>query len=352
MIRLAILSDGKAGHVSSSRGMAKLIEAGTPTRTETIEIRLRGKFLRPVLRLLVNSGLACRLDRWFGPGWPGLFYRGYRPIEGDAVISAGGDTIYLNAYAGGCLGRVNFFCGSLRGVAADRFNLIVHTRRAPLAHWRALAVLPIALDSAQTEQAGLRFANERLNGKRANYWAVMIGGAGNGYDYDPASVVTLLAECAALAAKAGKSLLISTSRRTGARLETAIADWLEGHLQAPVAYTVLYGRRPEKVAGAFMHLAELIFCSEESTSMLSEGVYCARPVIALAPPRAQPVADQEAFLAELVARRHVLRMTIGGVDSAGLDAFLSTWQAYDGAEHRALQADMLACLPLADKTSA
>lgn len=80
--------------------------------------------------------------------------------------------------------------------------------------------------------------------------------------------------------------------------------------------------------------------------MLSESVYCGRPVIALAPADARPVADQAAFIAELVDRRHLLRMTIGATDSAGLERFLSVWQAYDGEEHRRLQADMLAALPV------
>jgi mitochondrial fission protein ELM1 len=344
MIRLVILSDGKAGHVSSSRGMAKLIEAAAPSRTEVLEIRLRAKFLRPILRLLINSGVACTLTRLIGPAWPGLFYRGYRPITGDAALSAGGDTLYLNAYAGRCLGMANFFCGSLRGVDADRFKLIVHTRRADLPHWRALSVLPIALDIDQAERAAADFARERLDGRRQNYWALMIGGPGNGYRFDAESVVAMLAQCAELARQAGKQLLVSTSRRTGASAEAAIADWLEGHLDAPVAYTVLYGRRPEKVAGAFMRLAELVLCSEESTSMLSESVYCGRPVIALAPADAHPAPDQADFIAELVERRHLLRMTIGAADSTALDTFLADWQAYDGAEHRRLQADMLAAL--------
>lgn len=351
MIRLVILSDGKAGHVSSSRGMAKLIEAATPSRTEVLEIRLRGKFLRPLLRLLVNSGAACVLNRWIGPGWPALFYRGYRPIAGDALISAGGDTLYLNAYAGRCLGIANFFCGSLRGVNADDFKLIVHTRRTELAHWRALAVLPIALDIDRAEQAAADFARARLDGRRQGYWALMIGGPGNGYRFDADNVVAMLTQCAELAGRAGKQLLVSTSRRTGAGVESAIADWLESHLHAPVAYTVLYGRRPEKVAGAFMRLAEVVFCSEESTSMLSESVYCGRPVIALAPADARPVPDQAAFIAELVDRRHLLRMTIGDANSAALEQFLSDWQAYDGAEHRRLQADLLAALPVARATA-
>lgn len=343
-MHVLILSDGKAGHVSSSSGMAGLLAKGIDAQVETYEIRLRAKFLRPFLRMTINTGLACRLTEWFGEGWLGLFYRGIRPLAADALISAGGDTLYLNAYAGRCRRIANFFCGSLRGVRADAFRLIVHTRAADLDNWRALSVLPIKRDPDATALAAESFVRERLAGRRDNLWALMIGGPGNGYRFDKAQVVAMLEQCVDLAARHGKLLLVTTSRRTGQDAEDAIADWLERHLQAPVAYTVLYGRRPERVAAIFICLAEVVLCSEESTSMLSEGVHGRRPVVALAPRDARPVADQAEFLARLEAHRHLLRLHLGDTDPEKLQTFLSTWQPYDGIEQERLRDDMLACL--------
>lgn len=345
MRHVLILSDGKAGHVSSSRGMAGLLAEDIDAQVETCEIRLRAKCLRPLLRLLTNTGLACRLSIWFGEGWLGLFYQGFRPLSADALISAGGDTLYLNAYAGRCRGIANFFCGSLRGVRAEAFRLIVHTRHASLENWRALSVLPIQRDPEGTALAAESFVRERLAGRRDNLWTLMIGGPGNGYRFDDAQVVAMLEQCATLAAHHGKLLLVSTSRRTGQGAEDAIAGWLERHLQAPVAYTVLFGRRPERLAAIFMHLAEVVFCSEESTSMLSEGVHGSRPVVSLAPADARPVPDQAEFLERLEARGYLLRLPLGDTDAERLRVFLASWQPYDGLEQRCLRDDMLACLP-------
>lgn len=339
---ILIISDGKAGHVSSSKGMAKLVAQEIPSETHVLEVGLRAKILRPVLRLLINSGWACALSRRFGEAWIKLFYHGYRPMRADVVISAGGDTLYLNAYAGGCLDIPNFFCGSMRGVSPGLFRLIVHTRRASLPNWRAMAVLPIALDLEKASQAAEAFSSERLAGKRENLWALMIGGKGNGYDFSDAHMVEMLEQCAALAARHGKILLFTTSRRTGQVAENALAAWLEKHPEAPIAHAVLYGRRPEKIAGAFMRLAEVIFCTEESTSMISESVYCGRPVVTLAPADSRPVQDQQDFLTELEERRQILRGQIGRFDEGGFDEFLKTWRPYDGEEHRTLQAMMLA----------
>ncbi len=79
--------------------------------------------------------------------------------------------------------------------------------------------------------------------------------------------------------------------------------------------------------------------------MLSEGVHGRRPVVALAPRDARPVADQAEFLARLEAHRHLLRLPLGDTDPEKLQAFLSTWQPYDGIEQERLRDDMLACLP-------
>jgi mitochondrial fission protein ELM1 len=344
-MRILIISDGKAGHVSSSKGMAQLIAQKIASETHILDVGLRAKILRPVLRFLINSGGACRLSGLFGEAWIKLFYRGYRPMRADVVISAGGDTLYLNAYAGRCLDIPNFFCGSMRGVHPSLFRLIVHTRRASLPNWRAMAVLPIALDLEKANQAAAEFSSGRLAGKRKNLWALMIGGKGNGYGFSDTHMVAMLEQCASLASQHGKTLLLTTSRRTGQSAETALAAWLAKHPEAPITYAVLYGQRPEKIAGAFMRLAEVIFCSEESTSMISESVFCGRPVVTLAPTSSRPVQDQQDFLAELEERRHIQRTQIGRFDKDAFEDFLKNWRPYGGEEHRELQAMMLAELP-------
>jgi mitochondrial fission protein ELM1 len=342
--RLLLLSDGKAGHVSTSRGMAELARSEAAVEVVELAIRLRAKFLRPLLRWLVNSGLAGRLDRPFGPGWPALFYRGYRPETADAVLSTGGDTLYLNAIEGHWRGRPNIFCGSMRGVDPALFSHILHTRAADLPNWQAMEVLPSAVRIDQAEQAAAGFADAHLGGRRDGCWALLIGGDGSGYRFGEADVVALLDHCVALAARHGKRLLVTTSRRTGAAAEQRLAAWLADHPEAPVAYAVLYGRRPERVAGAFMRLAELVFCTEESTSMISESVLHGRPVVALSAAVARPVPDHRDFLAGLAAKGRIVRVGVGQLDGLDVAGFLARWHPYEGADHERLRTRMRSLL--------
>lgn len=339
--RLRILSDGRAGHVSTSRGIAELVAGRLPCQIDILPIRLRAKFLRPLLRFLVNSGLACRLAEHFGPDWPKAFYRDYRVAPADAVISTGGDTIYLNAYEGRCLGRVNFFCGSPRGVHTGLFDLIVHTRQARLPNWQAMEVLPSWVRGDRIAESAAAFAADRLGGQDHGYWAVLIGGDGNGYRFRPEDITALLDGIAGLARREGKRLLLTTSRRTGRPVETAIRRWQEAHPAAPVAYRVLYNLKPERVAGVFMKLADAVFCTEDSTSMISEAVLSRRPVLALASAAARPVRDQRAFLEQLAANGRIIRLGIHQLIGLDMKVALGAWRPYEGEDHRHLQALML-----------
>jgi mitochondrial fission protein ELM1 len=337
--RLLILSDGRAGHVSSSRGIAALIGARVDCAVEEMEIRLRAKGFRPLLRALVNSGWGdWLLER--APNWPKLFYKGYAPHAHDLVISAGGDTIYLNALLG--RNARNVFCGSLRGVEGTRFDQIVHIRPDSARNWQAMEVLPSSADPEAAARAAESYADQWLDGRRQGYWALLIGGDGSGYRYDATALVEATRQLAELARRHGRRLLISTSRRTGADVETALDTWLGTQPEAPVARLVLYNRRPERVATTFMALADWVFCTEDSVSMISEAVLLRRPLITLLPESARPGVDHRALVTHLADKGRLWRVPLGQVGD--LDGLAVNWRAYERDDQTELQARLLAIL--------
>jgi uncharacterized protein len=342
-LRLLILSDGREGHVSTSRGMAELINSAWPCTIEQMEVRLRAKFLRPLLKWLLNSGRACRLLAH--PSiyrWPSLFYRGYDERAADVIISAGGDTLYLNALLGHCLGKANFFCGSMRGVRPDLYQLIIHIRPSELTNWIAMEVLP---SSAQMDAATLvaqEFSHLKLSDRVTGFWTLMIGGNGGGYRFSADDILALLQHCCDLAQQHGKTMLISTSRRTGEKTEERILDWLTAHPEAPVAYTVLYNHKPERVATALMSLAEVVICTEDSISMISESVILQRPVISIGNNTATPSRDHDQFLHRLGHKKRIFRQTINTLDKLNIAVLLKSWRAYDHTDRKQLRQRMLA----------
>lgn len=335
--RLLLISDGKAGHLSTSRGMLTLaLRTGGGLVATELPVRLRAKFLRPLLRILVNSGLCRWLDRVAGLGWPAWFYSGYRPEPADLVLSTGGDTLYLNVIEGWGRNRPNVFCGSLRGVDSARISLVVHTQASNLPNWLSMEVLPAAVDLDATASAATQFSETRLNGDKKGFWSLLIGGNGSGYRFDGRDVTSLVDGCAALAKQHGKRLLITTSRRTGADAEEQLAQWLTTHPDAPIATCVLYGQRPEKVAAAFMGLAEVVFCTEDSTSMISETVLNQRPLVTVSAGHPYAVPNHIDFLARLTTERRIYRCELSSLTALNLRPFLSSWQTYDGIERTLL----------------
>ncbi len=341
--RILILSDGRAGHVSTSRGMADLLASEGSVAIDRLEIRLRTKALRPILKWLVNASLACRLLAAM-PAWPRLFYRGYTAGPADVVISAGGDTIYLNALLGRCKPCPNIFCGSLRGVRANLFDLIVHIRPSDLPNWIAMEVLPSSAEMGAARAAADAFAQTHLSGTSPGYWSLLIGGDGSGYRFGAEDCVAILQRSAALAARHGKTLLVSTSRRTGKPAELAIHAWLAAHPAAPVAYCVLYNHTPERVATAFMALSEWVFCTEDSLSMISESVLLRRPLVTLATAEARPAPDHQTLLKRLAANRRLWRVGLAGIETLDMTAMADAWQPYERADQAVLRKRMLAIL--------
>jgi len=192
------------------------------------------------------------------------------------------------------------------------------------------------------------FANKHLDGERSNLWALLIGGNGNGYRFLTEDVMAIMDGIHSLAERHGKRLLVTTSRRTSGPTEDALQRWMVAKPRAAIAYCVLYNRKPERVAGAFMALAETVFCTEDSTSMISEAALSGRPVLTLIPPIARPVPDHTTFLQQLVDNGRIIRLDISQLPNLDMTSALAGWRPYGGEDHRRLKERMLVQLPSMD----
>jgi len=131
-LRILVLSDGKAGHVTGSLGTLASIAKLRPVEPVTVQVRLRLKGVRHLLRRLVNRPrLLARIPAGVQRALIRLCYRlsDPRPLAAagafDWLVSAGGDTAVLNAWLAQLLGVRNIYCSSLRGVAPECFQLVL-----------------------------------------------------------------------------------------------------------------------------------------------------------------------------------------------------------------------------------
>jgi len=307
MKKIAILYDGCPGHLTASKGVLRSFERLTPIEHTVVTIHLRMKWVRRVLRALLNRpALLDRIPTSFQRRLIHYLYRIDIDIESigpfDWIISTGGDTSFLNVWLTRLLGIKNIFCSSLRGLRPDLFTCLISARTAPRGPNEInLSLIPVPVEREKNRQLGAQLRSEKALGD-VPIWAVLIGGDGAGYHFDHKSFIRLANGVIALAERHGARLLITTSRRTGTAAEKVLRDRLGEH--PSVAHLTLYNHQPEAVVAKFIGAADLIFCTADSGSMISEAIAMGSPVYALIPRKAFPAALQP-LLKNNIDRYHI-----------------------------------------------
>jgi hypothetical protein len=300
-IRCLILSDNKPGHVTNSMGVLKAIQTLVAAESVVLQVRLRLKMIRYPLRWLLNRpALLRRIPAGAQRRLMGLLYKIDEPQHLDAaptfdwVLSSGGDTSFLNAWLARRHGLKNMYCSSLRGLNPSLFTVYFSLGAAAVqGNNIRVPFIPLLTDRARILEQGRQFRAAR-GLERDTVWCVLIGGDGAGHHYDTASLEQLARGLLALAEKHRAKLLVTTSRRTGLKLERALQALLA---DCPaVAHATYFNHRPEKVVASFLGAADLVFCTADSGSMITEAMTAGKPVYALVPERVRPQPFYQAFL--------------------------------------------------------
>ena len=278
-----LLSDGVPGHVNQARGLAAHLQrAGLALEVREQALPMRGRSLvRPLLRWLLNRHpgspwIAWLCDRAY-PGWRSV-------IEGDEqlILSAGGNTSFLNAMLGQRPGVANVFIGSLRGLDSARFTAVMTLEPVPGSDSNIVMDVPPTRMSPATARTAAQ--SHPLAGS-GRLWALVVGGEGAGFEYGPGDWQHLARAMAALAHHNGVRWLITTSRRTGADNERLLRDQLD---HGVIAEAIWYHDNPQSVIAAYLGLAERVFVTMDSMSMIAEAIEAGHRPVILAPKHAVP----------------------------------------------------------------
>ena len=270
-----VLSDGLPGHVNQSRGLVRWLGERFDVQAEEAAVALRTKALgRLLLPLVANR--ASRARR-FGNALAGFktFHRGAPAgTAPDVVISAGGATAAANVLLARHWQCANVFIGSRRRVDSRGFT--AHMTLEPTGDTANIVmnIAPSPLLPGEVAAAGGRFrAAHGLGG--GVLWLMACGGNGAGKRYHRHHWRRLGEWMNDVAGRHGIRWLVSTSRRTGAAAEAALAGAL-----APqnVAYGVWWSRAPERVLGALIGAAERLFATVDSMAMICECIGSGKPL--------------------------------------------------------------------------
>jgi hypothetical protein len=285
-LRVIFLADTRPGHYHVAQGVIAALKRLRPVEVTRIEVKRKWIVPTRWLRRRINA------KTFFPPRMLRMAYRidAYALPKADLVVSAGGETQMPNICVARFLNIPSIFCGSLlRGLEPENFSLIISSYDRDAGSPRHMVVLkPPSIDpDALGRPASVpRYGPDR-HPKRAG---LLIGGNAGPFRYRRKEWERLLSFIAEVSNAWGTRWLVSTSRRTPDSVADKIADLAKD--ESVVARLIDYrsagpGTLPEVFAQA-----DVIVCTEDSSTMISEAVSARLPVVGVAP-AAQRFTDEE-----------------------------------------------------------
>ncbi len=276
-LKIIFLADTRPGHYHLAQGVIAAIARLRPVEVTRVEVKR--KWIVP------TRWLRARLSaKTFHP--PRMLRMAYRIDaetlpKADLVVSAGGETHMPNLCVTQLLGVPNIFCGSLlRGLGPENFSLIISSYERDAESDRHLVTLkPSAIDPDALGRPATvpRYGPD----KRPAIAGLLVGGNAGTFRFKRADWERLLAFMAAVSKAWGTRWLVSTSRRTPdsvadriaelAKDESVIARFIDFRTAGPGTLPEVFGK------------AEVIVCTEDSSSMISEAVSARLPVVGVSP---------------------------------------------------------------------
>jgi uncharacterized protein len=277
-INVWVLSDGKAGHLSQSKGILAALRDWVKVEEDWVEFKLRVGFLRRVMDVVLRGGVQ------HPTGWLRIFYRmdELPPGKPDLILSAGGNTRHANAWLAGTLACRNLFCGDLRGLAKDLFAGVItwDESKAGEDGW-IVNPTPVAITPEEVEREARQWRMEtgRMDER---IWTMLLGGDGAGYSWGPKDWKRLGGLMKRYYRETGVRWVVVSSRRTGRKAEPLIRE--EAGEDVVCAWCPAEGDREISYQAA-LGCSKRVFVTEDSHMMITEAIASGRQVHTLQPSR-------------------------------------------------------------------
>ena len=300
-LKVIFLADTRPGHYHLAEGVIAALARLRPVEVTRILVHRRWIVPTRWLRRRINA-------KSFYP--PRMLRMAYR-IEAEAlpkadlVVSAGGETQMPNICVTRFLGTPNIFCGSLlRGLGPENFSLVISSYDRDAGSPRHMVVLkPSSIDP---EALGRPAAVPRHGPDHHPRLAgLLIGGNAGPFRYRRGEWELLLDFARALSKAWGTRWLVSTSRRTPDFVADRVAELAKN--ESVIAHFIDYRTAGPGTLPDVFRKAEVIVCTEDSSTMVSEAVSARLPVVGVAP-KAHRFTDEESAYREFLVRNNWCRV--------------------------------------------
>ncbi len=301
-MRILVIYDGKAGHLSQALGAAQLIEDRLrgPVVIDQMIAKTRLKLLnRFIDRLAMLPAREAKKLVSYCYAWA-------QPQEKpDLIISFGGNVIALNMALTKLWDCHNLAIGKLYSFNQKQFDAHI-TMRGEKAHPKVIST-QVAL--CKIKQRDCQAKGDKLlqSLPEGQYWGMLIGGDGSGYHYQDSDWHHLGSAMQQLSQQHGIKWLLTTSRRSGIKAEQILMQYLD---ETTCAKAYLNSQPEPYSLEAILGGCEQIFCSEDSLSMVTEAVAVNKPVTTLLPAQVKHKTTHQKAVHYLAETRLITRYKI------------------------------------------
>ena len=316
---ILLITDGKPGHENISRGIIETIRKYKDINLIEVNAKLRSSLFKRLIKNILNKSNIWQGRKLFID----IFYKGCivpQKIDYDLVISTGGATSFLNIMLSKYLNCPNIYCSSLRGLDYTFFTHIISLEDHHYNNVITVDVAPLVLD---TDPAKVEvFKRENAIDETENIWSVLVGGPTKDYPFSVDDIEKMISGIIKLAKKNKAKLCVTTSRRTTREMEKKLYDIFKLEKSIIKKY-VLYNQKPEKVMGMFLAVADRIFVTEESGSMITEAILSKKTVYTIRTNNANPRGIYNMFMDKLMRNKIVISVEIEDISLVTLDEAVS-----------------------------
>lgn len=279
MKRVWILDEGSQGHVVQSRGLIRELSRVVPL--EVTEVKILPGLPRKLSRSLVKRMLRLHGKMWlFKTLHPRMRLPHGKP---DLIVSSGPHSLAALEFLSKHHGCPSVFVQGTVFVPPGTVTCIMR----PADGETREDIIPIPLLFNEITLEGLRAAKEVYltrsgREKTAPLKALFIGESTRKIHFEHSDWAGLADFVNASWKSDGIQWLVSTSYRTSGELE----DFLRQHiLQEAIFEAVWYSKDPRKITQPFMGLADQVFVTMDSLTMMTEAVASGLPVEVICPAR-------------------------------------------------------------------
>jgi hypothetical protein len=315
MKKILIITDNKPGHESIPYGIIEYLKKYDEIEIVKLSIVLRFGFLKFLLKWLLNKEFFLNnLSLWLIR----IFYKFPRNVDFlniNLLISSGGNTSFINVMISKLYKIPNVLCTSLRGLNYNLFSYVLTINPNDNYHNKLFFdLLPVIVKYDKDKIFEFR---RKLSLEDKSIWSILIGGPTKAYSFDNNEIVSLVEKIFKKAKKENKNILLTTSRRTGLKLENKISQLISKYDN--VSYSVFYHTKPEKIIPLYLYNSDAVFVTEDSGSMITESIYAQKPTITIRSKQFKSNKKYNDYIANLISKNYIKSCLVKDIDSLIVD---------------------------------